>query len=184
MGRRPFVQQRILEAAFDRFAVEGYEGVSTRDVAKAAGVGSASMFKHFPTKEALGRAVYAAAMAPIQAEFDALADRQPDPASAVRSAIDLLCRFYDQRPRALALLIFPPHEFTPWEVDPSNPAAVRSRLAALTSSDEDAAAVLWGAITGPLCDRFLRRRTGAMSPQAPALAERVLRLLPPPAEFT
>ena len=41
---------------------------------------------------------------------------------------------------------------------------------------EDDAAILWGAMTGPLQDRFLRRREGLMLPFAPAHAARLVRL--------
>jgi AcrR family transcriptional regulator len=179
MGRRPFVREQILEAAFDLIAVEGYEAVSTRAIARAAKVGDASMFKHFPTKEDLGRELYRVALAPIQRAVAELAAGGPAPAAAVRGVVRLLCGFYDTRPRALALLVFPPHEITPWEVDPANAEATRSLLARLVGGDDDLAAIVWGAITGPLQDRFLRRRSGAMAPHAEAWADRIVRLLTP-----
>lgn len=179
MGRKAFVRDRILGAAFDLIARRGYEAVSTREIAAAADVGSASMFKHFPTKEHLGRALYALALAPIQLAFARLAAGNPTPRAAVQGAVDLLYGFYDDRPRALALLIFPPHDFLPWEVDRTNPAAVRCILQRLTGLDEDGESVLWGALTGPLADRYLRRREGLMRPHAAAHADRIATLLPP-----
>ncbi|GDY13149.1 hypothetical protein LBMAG53_20270 [Planctomycetota bacterium] len=178
MGRPAFVRDRILAAAFDLIAVEGYEAVSTRAIAAAAKVGPASMFKHFPSKESLGRELYALALAPLQHQFADLTASAPEPGAAVTTAVELLYRAYDERPRMTALLIFPPHEFTPWEIDPANPRAVRSVLTALTRLDADDAAILWGALTGPLQDRFLRRRSGTMSPFAAAHAARLIRLLP------
>ncbi len=177
MGRRPFVRQQILEAAFDLFAVEGYEAVSTRDIAKRAKVGPASMFKHFPTKEDLGRELYRVALAPILRAFAELAATKPDPEAAVREAVLLLYAAYDERPRALALLVFPPHEMTPVEVDQANPHSVRAILRRLIKGDDDLAAIVWGAITGPLQDRYLRQRSGAMSKHAAAHAQRVLGIL-------
>lgn len=179
MPRPAFVRERILEAAFDLFAKRGYEAVSTREIALAAAVGSASMFKHFPTKEHLGRELYALALTPIQSAFVDLAAGNPTPRSAVQAAVDLLYGFYDDRPRALALLVFPPHDFTPWEVDRTNSAAVRSVLQHLTALDEDGESVLWGALTGPLVDRYLRRREGLMRPHASGHATRIIALLPP-----
>lgn len=175
MGRRPFVRDRILEAAFDLVARQGYEAVSTRDIAAAAKVGHASMYRHFPSKEALGRALYAEAMPPL---IDAAAGLDASrPKAFVRGLVALLYRAYDERPRALALLVFPPHEFTPEELAAGNPAGIRSRLEAAVG-DADLAALVWGAICGPLCDRYLRRRTDAMTPLAAAhgrLVERLLR---------
>lgn len=173
------MKERILEAAFDLFAKRGYEAVSTREIAVAARVGPASMFKHFPSKEHLGRQLYELALAPIAAAFADLDASAPAPADAVRAAVAILYRMYDERPRALALLIFPPHDFTPWECDINNAQSVRMVIRRLSRLDEDGAAVLWGAITGPLCDRFLRRRNGTMAPHAPAHAQRIVQLLTP-----
>lgn len=185
MGRRAFVRQRILDAAFDLFASEGFEAVSTRQIAAKAGVGAASMFKHFPTMEDLGRELYRIALEPLQRPFQELVVERPSPGTAIRRCVALLYAAYDERPRALALLIFPPHSFTPPELDPANPEAIRSIVTRLTTSDDtDLAAIIWGAITGPLEDRYLRRRAGAMGPQAAPLAERIVRLLPPPSGAT
>jgi AcrR family transcriptional regulator len=177
MGRPAFVRERILEAAFDRFARDGYEAVSTRDVATAAGVGAASMFKHFPTKEALGRALYTIALAPFLRDLAALEAGAPAPKAALTAFTALLYRAYDERPRMCALLVFPPHEFTPVELEPGNVQAPRNVLARLCRQDEDGTALLWGALAGPLQDRFLRQRTGPMSPHAAALAKRVATML-------
>jgi AcrR family transcriptional regulator len=177
MGRRPFVRDKILEAAFDLFAKRGYEAVSTRDIATAAKVGSASMFKHFPTKEDLGRELYRIALSPLQKQFLELAAQKPMPVAAAEAAVRLLYAAYDERPRALALLIFPPHDFTPWEVDRANPDSARTVLAKLTRLDEDGASILWGAITGPLQDRYLRRRVGSMSRLATHHAQRICALI-------
>jgi AcrR family transcriptional regulator len=177
MGRKPFVRQQILEAAFDLFATEGYEAVSTRQIAAKAEVGAASMFKHFPTKDDLGRELYRVALEPLMQPFQALAERNPTPVEAVTEAVRLLYAAYDTRPRALALLIFPPHVLTPWELDASNPAAVRSILTRLLRCDADLAAIVWGAITGPLQDRYLKNRAGAMAPHADEHAACIARLL-------
>lgn len=175
MGRKAFVREQILEAAFDLIAKRGYEAVSTREIAAAAGVGSASMFKHFPTKEDLGRELYRVALRPLQDGFKALAGT---PREAAAAALALLYGFYDERPRALALLVFPPHDFTPWEVDRANPDSPRRLLQALTRLDDDGEAVLWGAMCGPLIDRYLRRRDGAMTPLAAAHGARITTLIP------
>lgn len=177
MGRRPFVRERILETAFDLIARQGYEAVSTRDIAAAARVGHASMYRHFPSKEALGRELYRVALEPILAAFDELAERAPAPGEALRETVAILYRAYDERPRALALLVFPPHELEPWELARRNRRSVRARLRALSRVDDDLAAILWGAITGPLQDRYLRRRGGTMARHAARHGALVARLL-------
>lgn len=46
-------RDRILDAALRVFADRGFHGATTRELAKAAGVSEALMFRHFPTKEDL-----------------------------------------------------------------------------------------------------------------------------------
>ena len=175
MGRRPFVRDQILEAAFDLMAREGYEAVSTRDIATRAQVGPASMYRHFPSKEVLGRELYTRALAPVLEEAAALPADGP---GFVAGLARLLCAAYDSRPRALALLIFPPHEFIPTELAPSNPRSLRALLIGHCRGDAGRAAVLWGALIGPLSDRYLHQRQGPLTPLAETLVPLLIRLLP------
>src|SRR3569832_2263070 len=50
-------RQQILEVAKAIFARKGYEGTTTREIAFAAKVNEAIIFRHFPTKEELYWAV-------------------------------------------------------------------------------------------------------------------------------
>jgi len=52
-------RDRILDAALRVFAERGFHGATTRELAKAAGVSEALMFRHFPTKEDLYMALQA-----------------------------------------------------------------------------------------------------------------------------
>ncbi len=46
-------RQRILEAAMDLFARQGFHRTSTRQIAQAVGVAEGTLFNYFPTKTAL-----------------------------------------------------------------------------------------------------------------------------------
>lgn len=46
-------RQMLLYAALERFAREGYDRTTTREIAEATGATEAVLFKHFPTKRAL-----------------------------------------------------------------------------------------------------------------------------------
>jgi AcrR family transcriptional regulator len=50
-------RERVLETAFDAFAAEGLS-VSVHEIARRAGVGTGTVSRHFPTKEALFEAVF------------------------------------------------------------------------------------------------------------------------------
>jgi len=58
-GRLPAGDRRlqILRAAFEVFSEQGFHGARTRDLARRAGVSEALVFRHFPTKDALIRAI-------------------------------------------------------------------------------------------------------------------------------
>ena len=49
-------RERLVEAALHAFATHGFEGATTRDIARRAGVALAALPYHFTTKEALWRA--------------------------------------------------------------------------------------------------------------------------------
>ncbi|MCB6313110.1 TetR/AcrR family transcriptional regulator [Gordonibacter pamelaeae] len=62
---------RIVEAAFGLFAERGYHAVSVRDIAAAVGVKDASLYNHFPGKQAIFDAVLAAQLERTRAVFAA-----------------------------------------------------------------------------------------------------------------
>jgi AcrR family transcriptional regulator len=56
-------RQRILDAARALFARQGFDGASTRDVARAAGIATGTLFNYFATKEAIAMTLVAEALA-------------------------------------------------------------------------------------------------------------------------
>jgi AcrR family transcriptional regulator len=60
MGKRMAAGDRceqILHGAMELFAEKGFRGATTREIAQHLGISEALMFKYFPTKEALYRAI-------------------------------------------------------------------------------------------------------------------------------
>lgn len=91
----------LMTAARETFATQ--DAVALEDVARAAGVGIGTLYRHFPTREALVEAVYAAeldamtASAPVllaelapPAALRALMDRYASFAAAKRGMVDTL----------------------------------------------------------------------------------------------
>ena len=62
---------RLLEVADEVFAAKG-TSASTEEVARAAGVGVGTLFRHFPTKEALLEAVLVTRLERVTADADEL----------------------------------------------------------------------------------------------------------------
>jgi len=52
-------QASIIAAAASLFAQKGFNGTTTREIAKTAGISEALLFRHFPTKRALYAAILA-----------------------------------------------------------------------------------------------------------------------------
>src|ERR1700724_1806802 len=50
-------RQQLLESALTLFAQKGFDGTTTKEIAAAAGVTEAIIFRHFPNKQALYTAV-------------------------------------------------------------------------------------------------------------------------------
>jgi AcrR family transcriptional regulator len=68
--------ERLLRAAAEAFAEHG-ENASLDDIAKRAGVGSGTLYRHFPTRQALLEAAYVDRIEAIAARADVLAAELP-----------------------------------------------------------------------------------------------------------
>lgn len=98
------VKARIEEAALALFAEAGYERVTIRDVASAAGVNSAAISYYFGGKEELYRALLRRAAALID-EFEAIIERdRPAPAEVLHLFGTFLRRFGEEQPAVLRLI--------------------------------------------------------------------------------
>src|SRR5262245_58572546 len=73
--------QKLLDAAREAFAAEG-PNAPLDDIARAAGVGAGTLYRHFPTRLALLEAVYRDNVERVCAEGDLLAATEP-PADAL-----------------------------------------------------------------------------------------------------
>jgi AcrR family transcriptional regulator len=75
-------RQKLLETAGEQFA-EGGTDVSLEAIAKRAGVGIGTLYRHFPTRDALVEAVYRNEVAQVSnAAGELLAEHPPDVALA------------------------------------------------------------------------------------------------------
>lgn len=76
--------QSILDAVRNVFAERGFHGTTTRELAKAAGISEALLFRHFPTKERLYAAVREDCIkGPILDEFNRVMALEPSTSTLV-----------------------------------------------------------------------------------------------------
>jgi AcrR family transcriptional regulator len=80
--------ERILQAAREAFA-EGGLDVGVEEIARRAGVGKATFFRRFPTKEALVSALYEDFVVEVETAIDdALAQHPDDPLGPLRAFLE------------------------------------------------------------------------------------------------
>src|SRR5687767_1011913 len=95
MSRRPNTEARecILRTAFRLFCQKGFKGVSVEDVAQAAGMKKANVFHYYPSKDALGEAVFDSGSRFLKEQFStSLAKGKGDPLRAVQAVFDdIIC---------------------------------------------------------------------------------------------
>jgi AcrR family transcriptional regulator len=77
-------REAIVQAVRTVFAEKGFDGTTTRELAKAAGVSEALLYKHFPSKQSLyGAMLDACARGPAFAEFSRILALQPSTSTLV-----------------------------------------------------------------------------------------------------
>ncbi|NEA48687.1 TetR/AcrR family transcriptional regulator [Streptomyces sp. SID10815] len=81
--------ERLLAVAAEAFAEQG-ENASLDDIAKRAGVGSGTLYRHFPNRQALLEAAYVDRIGAIAARADELAAELP-PGEALVEWLNELC---------------------------------------------------------------------------------------------
>ena len=81
----------LLSAAKDEFTAHGVD-VPVRAIAARAGVGTATLYRHFPSREALVEAIYRTELAEVAAAAEKLLKRHP-PQTALRRWMDCYASF-------------------------------------------------------------------------------------------
>ncbi|MFF3331330.1 TetR/AcrR family transcriptional regulator [Streptomyces sp. NPDC002888] len=81
--------ERLLRAAADAFAEHG-ENASLDDIAKRAGVGSGTLYRHFPNRHALLEAAYVGRIEELAARAGELAEELP-PGEALVAWLNEVC---------------------------------------------------------------------------------------------
>lgn len=84
-------RERIIATARKLFSTAA-DTISLEAIARASGVGIGTLYRHFPTKEALVEAVYRSELDALDREADCLLSRHPG-ADAMRQWMDSYARF-------------------------------------------------------------------------------------------
>ena len=106
--------ERILSTSAGLFARFGYNGVSTRDIALAAGVNEVTVYRHFPRKRDLYLAALDSELRRVQLGGDLLAEiaEAEDVQTVVTRTFHLVATTLMRRPELLRLVQFGALEFS------------------------------------------------------------------------
>src|ERR1700722_3904860 len=85
-------REKLLEVATAAFATAAGRPVSLESIARDAGVGIGTLYRHFPNREALVEAIYRAELAEVAAAAEQLLKRHP-PKTALRRWMDRYASF-------------------------------------------------------------------------------------------
>src|SRR5690349_12243737 len=75
---RAATRHRILEVSQRLFASQGFDAVTTRDIAREAEIAAGTVFNYFPSKEAIVASLISEALDSVNEEFE---QKPPEPAS-------------------------------------------------------------------------------------------------------
>jgi AcrR family transcriptional regulator len=97
-------RERILDQAEALFADRGFAGTSVRDIAAGAGLTPASLYNHFPGKDALYRAVLERGVQPLIERMGELATSE-NPAEAAAHIIEGVMSHLAEHPHLPRLVV-------------------------------------------------------------------------------
>jgi AcrR family transcriptional regulator len=90
-------RMRILDAALDGFARQGYAGTSIRRIARAVGITESAIYSHFDSKQAIFDALVAETGPAVALEaLDSEVDLAADPATVIRRLVSLVIDAWDR----------------------------------------------------------------------------------------
>lgn len=104
-------QEEILSGATRLFAEVGYRQADIQVLADRLGVGKGTVYRYFPTKEALFFAAVDAGVRALVECVDAAVENVPEPVEHIQKAIRAYLGFFDHNPDLVELLIIERAEF-------------------------------------------------------------------------
>lgn len=184
--------KKIERAALELFVEKGVAETTTRDIASRAGVAEGTIYRHFPSKEALAYNLYANNYASFAQTLERLQADQPDAFARLAAMIQEFCRLFDQDPAMFSYLLLAQHqEIRKLPDDFHSPVLVLTNVIAnglekgeiiSLSNDPDlarelASALVLGAVLQTATAHFYGRISCPMADLAPSLSAAAHRLL-------
>jgi AcrR family transcriptional regulator len=94
----------MVKLAGELFAQKGYRATSVREIAKAAGILSGSLYHHFDSKESIGDEILSSFMNEVLADYRQAVAAAPDPRAALEQIVKSSSRTLSRHRAALTML--------------------------------------------------------------------------------
>lgn len=109
MPRPPLARAPLRQAALRLFVEQGFHATGIRDIARAAGVSEAALYRHWSGKDELALELFTDHLAEVTALLDrAIAGRAP--AAAVEAATRACFELYDRDPLVFRFVLLVEHD--------------------------------------------------------------------------
>lgn len=129
MARRPDTRQRIEAAALALFAAKGVDATTTRDIAGRVGISDGAIYRHFPSKDALVRALFLGSYADLAERLEAILAAAGRLDARIAAMVDLFCAAFDADRDRFTFVLLSQHRALPAvDGDAPNPVAVIQRM--------------------------------------------------------
>lgn len=129
MARGPETRRRIETAALALFAAKGVDATTTRDIAGRVGISEGAIYRHFPSKDALVRALFTASYADLARRLEAILADEPRLDDRIAAMVGLFCTAFDaDRDRFAFVLLSQHHQLPAIDGGVPNPVSVVQRM--------------------------------------------------------
>jgi AcrR family transcriptional regulator len=110
---RPSQKEKIIEAALQCFARQGYAGTRIREIAEAANVSEAALYRHFESKEAVAQSLFAHHFQEFGRRMKVAFTSGQPATEKLQDVVRLLLQSYRENPAAFNFVILNTASFLP-----------------------------------------------------------------------
>ena len=184
MTRGEATRARIEREALRLFARKGVDATSVKEIAAAVGVADAALYRHFASKDEIGRQVFLRHYGELARAVAAIGARPAPFAAKVGALVAMFCTLFDEQPDVFAFILVHQHAHLRFvsEDASENAVAALALIMAKAYSDGDigepdpelAAGMALGAVVQPAVFKIYGRLPGPLAGRAEALTRAAL----------
>lgn len=180
-------KSEIVKSALELFAEKGYDGTTINDIAKTAGVTPGAIYRHFTSKEELGKVIFETLIGNYSGELVDILNNSKDLNERIKRTVHLTYSYYEKHPAAVCFALKSQHNF--WEKLSEgiiHPHLLFNRIVSegLQTGDikQGTSVVLGGVFTGALVEPltfhfYLVKESVDFNQMADEVAGRIIKML-------